>query len=602
MTDGKNAAGKTRSSTERPSPPYLHRFIAAGHLRYWIITSWALALLTTVPWKIVLVWFAFTMASGFARTVAETRWRPADERLHARVKLAVATLSCVAWAGAPVLSYFIGHTYGTTMAVALLMAGYTLVFTQIRAAPKEALIVSLPYTAAVALIVMDMWGDPGFWALIAVGPVLGLSILINVVITQIKDEQLAAVNARQGQLIAELEAARDQAHAASEAKTQFLAVISHELRTPMNGVLGAAQLLEMSTLKPAQKDYVSIIRRSGEGLLVLLNDILDLTKIEAGRMELSPTETEVPELLERAIGPFRAQAEAKGLAFTVEMAGDLPAVVLLDPLRVAQIVQNLLNNAVKFTQQGAVRVRLVGERLASDRARLSFCVEDSGAGISAGDLKRLFRPFTQVDASSTRRFGGTGLGLSICRRLARLMGGDVEVRSVLGEGSVFTFKLEARVVDWTVAPTAPVAAIDATAAQGALRLLVVEDHPVNRMVLEAWLQSMGHACATAENGAEALEAARVEGFDLIIMDVNMPVMDGLTATRELRRTPGPNQHAPVAVLSASARPEDHASGLQAGADAYVDKPVDFAALARVLTAAPGGRAAVQALQDQRAAA
>jgi signal transduction histidine kinase/CheY-like chemotaxis protein len=602
MTDGTDASGQATPSAVSASTPYLHRFIAAGHLRYWIIGSWGLALLTTVPWRMVLGWFAVTMLSGLARTVVETRWRPASRRLHARAKLAIATVSCIAWAGAPMLSFFAGHAYGTTMAIVLLIAGYMLVFTQMRAAPKEGLVVSAPYSVVAGVILVNMWGDPGFWPVVAMGPVLGLSILIKVVITQIKDQQLAAVNDRQGQLISELESARDQAHAASEAKTRFLAVISHELRTPMNGVLGAAQLLEMSPLKPAQKDYVGIIRRSGEGLLVLLNDILDLTKIEAGRMELSLAETGMHELVERSIGPFRAQAEAKGLDFVVEEEGDLPAVVSVDPLRVAQIVHNLLSNAVKFTQEGAVRVRLVGERVSGDRARLSFCIEDSGAGISDEDLKRLFRPFTQVDASSTRRFGGTGLGLSICRRLAHLMGGDVEVRSVLGDGSVFTLNIEVKVLDWTAGSEAPATAIEATPEQTALKVLVVEDHPVNRMVLEAWLQSMGHACIAAENGAEALEAAQVEAFDLIIMDVNMPVMDGLTATRELRHAPGPNRDAPVAVLSASARPEDHASGFQAGADAYVDKPVDFAALARVLAAAPAGRSAVQALQEQRAAA
>lgn len=370
----------------------------------------------------------------------------------------------------------------------------------------------------------------------------------------------------------------------------------------MNGVLGAAQLLETTDLRPAQANYVSIIRQSGESLLVQLNDILDLTKIEAGRLEIDRVATETNDLLERLVGPFQAQAEAKGLTFSVERTGEHPALVRIDPLRLAQITHNLLSNAVKFTDAGQVRVATHKERLADDRMRYRFSVTDSGAGIGAEDLDRLFQPFSQVDASSTRRFGGTGLGLSICRRLAHLMGGEVSVISNPGVGSTFTLDLEMEVLDWTAPAHADDAATVIAADVAALHVLIVEDHPVNRMVLEAWMASVGHSCVTAENGQLALDLADRERFDLVVMDVNMPVMDGLTATRELRARPGPNQQTPVAVLSASARPEDHALGHAAGADAYVDKPVDFAALARVLAVAPLGREAVQSLPVRQAAA
>lgn len=588
-------------ATEPDTPPFLHRVVASGHMRYLIIASWALALATTTPWRVALGWFIGTTALGVVRTIVETRLKTMEPRRHARLKLIVATASCIAWAIAPLLSYWSGQTHGLAMAIVLLMAGYMLVFTQMRAAPREALIVSLPYTAAVLILMADLWGTPSSLTILAMTPVLGLALMLKVVITQLKDGELAAVNDRQAGLIEDLAHARDKANAANDAKSNFLAVISHELRTPMNGVLGAAQILENTDLRPEQANFVSIIRRSGESLLVQLNDILDLTKIEAGRLELDPAPTRTRELIDRLIGPFQAQAEAKGLSFRLETRGERPATINIDALRLAQITHNLLSNAVKFTDAGEIIFTVEREKVAEDRVRLRFSITDSGAGIAEENIVQLFQPFTQVDTSSTRRFGGTGLGLSICRRVAHLMGGDVSVTSRLGIGSTFVLEIEAEVVSWVETSAEVETEVDEDATR-ALHVLVVEDHAVNRMVLEAWMSSMGHSCVMAENGQIALDLAESQAFDLIIMDVNMPVMDGLTATKELRRRPGPNQSAPVAVLSASARPEDHAMGYAAGADAYVDKPVDFAALATVLAHVPGGREAVRGVSVRRAAA
>ena len=602
MTDA--ATTDTRPPPVRSQKtPFFHRIMAIGHLRYWVIGAWGLALLTTVPWYWAVLWYLIATASGVGRTIAETKIQMTDPKRHARVKLIVATISGAAWAGAPLLSFFMGGAFGGMLAVGMLCAGYTLVFTQMRANPGEAMIVSMPYTLSVGVIIASLWGQPGMMPVLAIGPVMAMALLIKVVITEIKDMELAANAERQAELIAALEVAGEQARAASDAKSNFLAVVSHELRTPMNGVLGAAQLLESTTsLGEAQQNYVSIIRRSGESLLVLLNDILDLTKIEAGRMEVDAAETSMADLVERSVGPFEAQAAAKGLDFEVTRAGDLPHRLTTDALRVAQIVQNLLSNAVKFTPEGKVGLTVTGHRVGDRRARVDFAVTDSGVGIAEADQSKLFQPFTQVDASSTRGYGGTGLGLSICRKLANLLGGDITLTSTYGQGSTFTLTLEVEVESWEATPVAERAEDTVEIPAGPLSVLVVEDHPVNRMVLQAWLTSMGHACAMAENGQEALDAAGAEAFDVIIMDVNMPVMDGLTATRALRGGDGPNSETPVAVLSASARPEDHASGFAAGADAYVDKPVDFAALARVLAAAPHGREAVRALLTMSAAA
>ncbi len=445
MTHSLQSASSSSTLTKRTT---LQRLIAAGNLRYWIIVSWAVALATTAPPAMALGWMIVALASGLARTVVETRITLSDPVRHARLKLFTAFVSCAAWAAAPVIAFTYGELFGDALAVGLLVAGYTLVFTQMRAAPREALIVSAPYSAVTALLIASQWGTQAFWVLAAIVPVMGLSLLIKVVVTQMKDDELTAVNARQASLIAELQAARDRADAASAAKSNFLGVISHELRTPMNGVLGAAQLLEFTELTERQKEYVGVIRASGDGLMVLLNDILDLTKIEAGRMDLAPADVDMSDLTPRLIGPFKAQAEAKGLAFETTVAGEMPDRLRLDPLRLAQIAHNLLGNAIKFTPQGVVRFSLTGERLSDSRARLTLAVADSGIGIAASDVERLFQPFTQVDGSSTRRFGGTGLGLSICQRFAGMMGGEITVTSQPDQGSVFGLSIEVEALAW----------------------------------------------------------------------------------------------------------------------------------------------------------
>lgn len=416
----------------------LQHVIAAGYMRYLLIASWALALATVTDWYEAVSWFCAATMIGMLRTFVERRLVLADTRLHDRIKLTTATISCVAWAAAPLLAILHGGAYGVPLGVGLMMAGYVLVFTQMRAAPREALIVSAPYSIVAAMLLVRLWGGPGFWVMLSMVPVLALALLIKVVITQMKDGDLEAVNRRQAELIAELEIARDRADAASAAKSNFLGVISHELRTPMNGVLGAAQLLQMSELSDRQKEFVGVIRNSGEGLMVLLNDILDITKIESGKMELDIADIETDTLVTRLTGPFKAQAEARGLTFATEIRGDLPPVLKMDPLRLAQVTHNLLANAIKFTPQGEVRLVVESEPRTDGRIALRLSVSDSGIGIAADDLSRLFQPFSQVDGSSTRKFGGTGLGLSICQRLAVLMDGAITVTSTPGQGSTFT--------------------------------------------------------------------------------------------------------------------------------------------------------------------
>ncbi|WP_420479434.1 ATP-binding protein [Brevundimonas sp. FT23028] len=572
----------------------LRAILQTQYLRYLIIASWAIGLLATVGWTAATLWFVGTLAAGAVRGAVEKR---ISQRVGAGWGLvfpAVATATTAAWAVAPLLAWFSGATFGPSLGMTLLVAGYVLVFAQLRSSPRQAIVISSPYGVAALIIAASLWGRPEFWQFLAVVPFTAAGLFVLVTMTMLREERIRAFQEHQAHLIEELESARDKANAANDAKSNFLGVISHELRTPMNGVLGAAQLLGATRLEPTQREYLSIIRNSGDNLLSLLNDILDMTKIEAGKMTFEVVDVDVEDLDKRVIGPFQAQAEAKGLDFVAVREGDIPSCVRGDPLRVCQVIHNLLSNAVKFTDQGRITYTVRGERLDDRNVRFDFVVRDSGGGIAPDDLARLFQPFTQVDASSTRRFGGTGLGLTISRRMANIMGGDITVESTVDEGSVFTFSVEAEVVRW--APETAAEAIVAEVEGGQLlKVLVVEDHPVNRMILEAWMSSAGHTSATAENGEIAIAAADEQPFDLIIMDVNMPVMDGLTATRAIRAGDGPNRDTPVVVLSASARTEDHQAGLDAGADAYLNKPIDFAALAQVMNRVNGGRAGIQAL-------
>lgn len=591
------ATGLTAGQRAGEAAQALTAILQTQYLRYVIIFSWAVGLFGTVGWNAALIWFVATLTAGALRGAFERRLSGRVGAGWGLLFPAVATVTTAVWATAPLIAWFSDKPFGHELAVALLISGYVLVFAQLRSSPRQAMVISSPYGLSAAAILASLWGGPLFWPFLAMAPFIGAGLFVLVMMTMLREERIRAFQEHQAHLIEELESARDKANAASEAKSNFLGVISHELRTPMNGVLGAAQLMSATRLEATQREYLSIIRNSGDNLLSLLNDILDMTKIEAGKMTFEVVDVNIEDLHRRVTGPFEAQAESKGLTFVSEFQGEVPAVVRGDPLRVCQVLHNLLSNAVKFTDQGEVRYDIVAERLGDTRVRFDFHVTDSGSGIAPADLERLFQPFTQVDASSTRRFGGTGLGLTIARRMANIMGGDITVQSTLGQGSTFTLSMEAEVVEW--AKVEDVEIIEAVVDRGdRLSVLVVEDHPVNRMILEAWMGSAGHAITAAENGQIAVDAAVGQRFDLIIMDVNMPVMDGLTATRMIRESGGPNCETPVIVLSASARTEDHQAGMDAGADAYLNKPIDFAALSSLMGQVAGGRDALRVAGEQ----
>jgi PAS domain S-box-containing protein len=376
--------------------------------------------------------------------------------------------------------------------------------------------------------------------------------------------------------------ARDAAEAANRAKSAFLATMSHEIRTPLNGVLGMTQAMAGDELSRTQRDRLEIVRQSGEGLLAILNDVLDLSKIEAGKLDLEEAAFSIDDVAQSAHAAFTALANAKGLAFSLHLAEVAQGAYLGDATRVRQILYNLISNSLKFTEAGEVRVAI--EAAAGG---LQMAISDTGIGIPADRLKNLFQKFEQADASTTRRFGGTGLGLAICRELAELMGGAIAAESVVGQGSRFTVTLPlARVVS-SEDETSPQEAEPATMLNAiplSLRVLVAEDNAVNQLVVRTLLEQAGIEPVVVEDGAEALDAWEREPWDLILMDVQMPVMDGPTATLELRRreTAQGRLRTPIIALTANAMSHQAAEYRAVGMDAIVAKPIDAGQLLQAM--------------------
>jgi signal transduction histidine kinase/CheY-like chemotaxis protein len=383
----------------------------------------------------------------------------------------------------------------------------------------------------------------------------------------------------------EAEAGRRAAEKTARERSEFMAVMSHEIRTPMNGVLGMAGALARTKLDADQRQMLEVLTSSGDTLLGLLNDVLDFSKIESGRLEVDRVAFDLKAVLGEAAGLFSAEAAAKGVA----METHWPEIVRPlegDPARLRQIVSNLLSNAVKFTSEGAVTVSVDLRPDGENASVLSVAVADTGIGIAPETQARLFEKFVQGDASTTRVYGGTGLGLAISRELARLMGGDITMSSVQGEGSVFT--LELPLAHAASAPASP-ASLEAALQEEEgrpLRLLVAEDNPNNRQVLKIMLDMLGADLTFAENGAEALESWIVGDYDAVLMDIAMPVMDGMDATREIRRREreGGLTHTPVMAVTANAMPHHVEQCLKAGMDAHLSKPIRASELFEKLSA------------------
>jgi len=368
---------------------------------------------------------------------------------------------------------------------------------------------------------------------------------------------------------AELLSALAEAEAANHAKSDFLATMSHEIRTPLNGILGMAQVMARDELTLSQRERLEIVRNSGESLLRIINDVLDLAKIEAHKLEVESFDFDLGDVIDSAAAIFSALASAKGLVLEVNL--DLAAGVYRgDPTRIRQIISNLLSNAVKFTQAGSVRLTA-----RFDMRGLEIAVSDTGPGIPSEAFGRLFEKFVQAESSTTRRFGGTGLGLAICRELAQLMGGNIVAENLPGEGARFTVRLPVqRLGDARPNPAVQPPAVEDL---GALRILAAEDNPVNQKVLQTILEQLGVAVTLVGDGAQAVEAYRAAPWDIVLMDVQMPVMDGVQATRGIRLFEREAGRAPTPIVALTANALEHQKSqyLASGMDALVAKPIQI---------------------------
>ena len=537
------------------------------------VTAWIM-----VPSVWPLLWFLAMVAT---QLLDEAVFRPIRLNPEMPVSKAYQTLYCVVtvlavvvYAGITAYLWFNGGEVGKIFAMVQCTGGLLHVSLHMYHDRRMLFCAATPH--AVYFLGLPLIGafQSQNWIELLV-PVGGLLYLAHLVVAV---RQSSTTNRVLREAKREADEQRKNAEIASAAKSDFLAVVSHEIRTPMNAVISAGNLLRRTRLSGPQKTHVAMLTDAGDVLMGLLNDVLDFSKIEAGKMQMEAAEMDVRERLTSLKRLWEPRARANGVTLKVIVARDVPDCLRTDPLRFQQILFNLMSNAVKFTAEGEIRVSADWDEASG---HLSVAVRDSGCGIPPDRLVEVFNSFEQADVGTTRRFGGTGLGLAISRRLAELMGGSLVVDSVEGEGATFTLALPVEVMARSASTEAPLLSEPEGGSLAGRSILVAEDHAVNRQILTLLLEPHGCRLTLVENGALAVDMAAVERFDAILMDMQMPVMDGIEASLNIRRT-GINRDTPIIALTANAMDSHREAWLAAGVDVFLTKPIDPEALAAAL--------------------
>lgn len=580
----------------------LKLFIASNRTipsRIGLATAVTLGSLPILPWWQPVLWLALVLAAAAVeRRLASLVERRRGTTTPHLLSLALAVIIAAGcnYAIIAALLWRSDALAGQTLALAIFSVTTLYLLMQFYARPRMFLYATTPLLMTAALGAIDLMVR----AFAGGRPWQGLTGVISVAVVvyffAASRKTLAASRAALRAARVEAMERGVAAEAASHAKSAFLATMSHEIRTPLNGVLGMAQAMAASELSAVQRERLSVIRQSGEALLGILNDVLDISKIEAGKLDLEDIEFDLGELVRTARLAFSGAAETKNLSLSLDMAEDAEGLYRGDPTRVRQILYNFLSNALKFTAKGEVRIRVNCVPGSSD---VVIAVSDTGEGVPPDRLSKLFEKFVQADASTTRRYGGAGLGLAICRELATLMGGAVRAESIPGEGSTFKVVLPLPRLGASRGdrpPTLQLTALEITHESNAasdhaeIRVLAVEDNLMNQLVLKTLLHQVGIEPTVVENGAEAVEAWRQASWDLILMDVQMPVMDGPTAAAAIRAEEAESGRPPTPIIALTANAMAHqiAEYRAAGMNDHVAKPIEAArlyeAIARAMNA------------------
>jgi signal transduction histidine kinase/CheY-like chemotaxis protein len=540
----------------------------------------ALAGLSVLPWPMVLAWTLVAVAAAAVehhvlRLIARPGAAPAARRAAPVLRVFVTTL--YALAAFALISE--GGAGERLFAVALMSASMVHVLMRYYRSPWILAASMSPYVLILAVVSVGLMRSALqqgnlFGALVATFTLGTFLLQVWSARAQLSDTWTELMAAREA-----AEAREHAADAANRAKSEFLATMSHELRTPLNGVLGMTQALTADRLTRVQRERVSIIKRSSESLLAVLNDLLDLSKIEASALELEEVEFDLEHLVRGVIAAYRSLAAKKGLAFDFSVSEEVRGRYLGDSARIRRILYSLCDNAVKFTQRGGVTLRVDGAA-----GRVVFHVDDTGIGVADDDLSHLFEGFFQADGTLARRYGGAGIGLAICGELTALMGGVVAASSKLGEGSTFTLTLPLKPADAVAAPGPAESPREDPERHEELRVLAAEDNPTNQLVLKTLLASAGIEPTLVADGRQAVDAWERQAWDIVLMDIQMPEMNGLDATLAIRRRELETGRirTPIVAVTANAMTHQVVEYEAAGMDGVVAKPVDLANLLQVM--------------------